>query len=57
MEPADEVLEDTEDETIVGHGRGIFGTVLHFAIRLEYQGRGKAHYHVNQLFLLQVMPN
>lgn len=30
--------------------RGIFGTVEHYAIRLEYQGRGKAHYHVPQLF-------
>ena len=38
--------EKMDSFTYSGRMRGIFGRVIHYTIRLEYQGRGKAHLHV-----------
>lgn len=46
--------DDEEEDPFVKpqrrNKRGILGTVEHYAIRVEYQGRGKAHYHVDIRF-------
>ena len=53
VEGAAAEVEEEEDADadipVLCRGRGILGHVLHYAIRLEYQGRGKAHYHVRHL--------